>query len=183
MINEVILSLIPLCAPDVSPNTIAQIIRVESGGNPLAINVNGVKTRFNAQSQSEAVRITKQYIAQGYSVDVGLMQVNSNNFKMLGYEQRIEDLFDPCNNIAAGAQILKQFYLKSSKQTSNPKDALAQAISAYNTGNFTRGFQNGYVSKVYKKNVKMSNAISLAEQARTAPSAVNIDALKYDKKL
>lgn len=30
------------CAPNVAPATLEAVIRVESGGNPLAINVNGL---------------------------------------------------------------------------------------------------------------------------------------------
>ena len=91
MLNEALLALIPMCAPDVAPNTIAQIIRVESRGDPLAINVNGLGKKVRAESQAEAARLTRYYINAGYSVDVGLMQVNSSNFAGLGYSHdRIE---------------------------------------------------------------------------------------------
>ena len=42
------LALIMVCAPNVAPSTIQEIIRVESAGNPLAVNINtrnGVKLR------------------------------------------------------------------------------------------------------------------------------------------
>ena len=38
MISEALIALIPVCAPDVAPNTIIRIMDVESKGNPLAIN-------------------------------------------------------------------------------------------------------------------------------------------------
>ena len=177
MIHETILALIPICAPDVAPNTIAQIIRVESEGNLLAINVNGLGKAVRASSQKEAAELTRHYIGKGYSVDVGLMQVNSSNFASLGYSsERIEELFEPCANITAGSQILKQFYAKSKAAHDDSAQALRGAISAYNTGSFTRGVKNGYVGKVYNgKAVATSATNSQLAQALQAPTAINID--------
>lgn len=177
MINEAILALIPLCAPDVAPNTIAQIIRVESEGNPLAINVNGLGKKIRAKSQAEAVRLTKKYIELGYSVDVGLMQVNSTNFASLGYADRIDALFEACNNISAGAEVLKEFYRQSKKQSDDEPTALKKAISAYNTGSFDKGMKNGYVTKVYSETTVIPQN-DLLYQALNAPTAINIEILK-----
>lgn len=180
MINEVILALIPICAPDVAPNTIAQIIRVESQGNPLAINVNGVNKKFSPANIAEAVAIAQDYIKKGHTVDVGLMQINSSNFAQLGYTN-IEDLFEACNNISAGSDVLKNFYLQSKKKFEDESKALQGAISAYNTGNFERGIANGYVSKVYAiENFGVSTTPTPQQQldvALSAPTAVNIDVL------
>lgn len=186
MINEAILALIPLCAPDVAPNTVAQIIRVESKGNPLAINVNGINKRFEATSQAEAAAITREYIKEGYSVDVGLMQINSNNFAALGYADNIEGLFEACNNITAGSTVLKNFYLQSQKSFKDKGKALQGAISAYNTGDFERGVANGYVGKVYDtEDFGVSTAPNPQQQqlsmALKAPTAVNIDILVKSK--
>lgn len=181
MINEAILALIPMCAPDVAPNTIAQIIRVESKGNPLAINVNGLGKRINAKTQAEAAEITRKYIKEGYTVDVGLMQVNSSNFAALGYADRIEELFEACNNIAAGSKVLKGFYRQSSQSFADEQSALRGAISAYNTGSFQKGIKNGYVTKVYAEApIQLPNDTQndLLRQALQAPTAINIDVLK-----
>ena len=90
------------CARNVAPTTLEAIVHVESNGNPIAINVNrlaGAQPRAN--TTQEAVAIARQFIAAGYNVDLGLMQINSRNLPTLGYT--LEDAFDPCRNIAGGA--------------------------------------------------------------------------------
>ena len=73
------------CAPNVAPVTLEAVIRVESGGNPWAINVNGLRAQpAPAASAAEAARMAESYILRGYSVDLGLMQVNSRNLVALG---------------------------------------------------------------------------------------------------
>ena len=71
------------CAPGVAPSTIEAIVAVESSGNPLAINVNGVDPSSvpKPKSVEEAVRLALVYIEQGHTVDLGLMQVNSANYE------------------------------------------------------------------------------------------------------
>lgn len=140
-------ALIQQCAPEVGARTITAIIRTESGGNPLALNVNGA-TRIARQprNQREAVSWARWLIGQGYNVDLGLMQVNSSNLAHL--ELSIERAFDPCANIRAGSILLRQFYQRAQRQHGESPMALYSALSAYNTGSLTRGFANGYVSKV-----------------------------------
>lgn len=135
------------CAPNVAPTTMMAIVRVESGGNPLAMNVNG-KQRLTRQPASviEAVAWSWWLINKGYSVDMGLAQVNSRHLQRLGLPP--DAMFEPCYNIAAGAQILTENYTEASKKYGSGQTALRAAISAYNTGNHTRGFTNGYVKKV-----------------------------------
>ena len=46
------------CAPNIAPVTLEAVIRVESGGNPLALNVNGVRVQPpTAKDAREAARI------------------------------------------------------------------------------------------------------------------------------
>ncbi len=138
------LELIVACAPTVAPETILHIIEVESDGNPLAINVNN-GPRVTAKNKADAIAISKRYIAAGYSVDMGLMQINSTNLSRLGYS--VGDMFDACTNIAAGAEVLRRFYANASRDYGHGQGALLAALSAYNTGSMTRGFRNGYVQK------------------------------------
>lgn len=139
--------LILQCAPNVAPTTMMAIIKVESGGNPLAINVNG-KKRLARQpaTAAEALAWADWLIAKGYSVDMGLAQVNSRHLQRFGLTP--QQLFEPCYNVAAGAQILGENYADASRKYGLGQQALRAAISAYNTGNHTRGFTNGYVRKV-----------------------------------
>jgi len=146
------LALIAACAPNVHPTTIQAIIKVESGGNPLALNINmrngvGYPIPRKIKSTVEAVRVSYAAISAGHTVDMGYMQVNSANLKRLGYT--VEDMFDPCKNIAAGARVLSEAYISALPRHRSEQAALRAALSAYNTGSFNRGFQNGYVQRYF----------------------------------
>ena len=135
------------CAVNVAPLTLDAIVRVESGGNPVALHVNHLAgPQPQAADATEAAAIARRYIAAGYSVDLGIMQLNSRNLSSLGYT--IETALDPCSNIAGGAEILSAFYGQAAAQYGEGQPALLAALSAYNTGDFARGFANGYVSRV-----------------------------------
>jgi len=140
------------CAPNVAPVTLEAVISVESGGNPLAVHVNGLHEQpLAARNASEAARIAERFIARGYSVDLGLMQVNSRNLAALGVT--IEQVLDPCPNIRSGAAILTADYAEAAHIRGEGQSALQAALSAYNTGDFYRGFANGYVARYYGPNV------------------------------
>lgn len=137
------------CAPNVSPKTLAAIIQVESGGNPYALGVNGnVKRLPRPTNAAEAARQARYYMVLGYSVDLGLMQINSNNLRGLGYT--VDQVLDPCNNLKAGSHILSRGYAGAIKRYGPGQNALKAALSAYNTGNYEQGFKNGYVAKYYR---------------------------------
>lgn len=139
--------LIVECAPRVAPVTMMAIVKVESGGNPLALNVNG-RSRLARQprSKAEAMAWSEWLITRGYSVDMGLTQVNSANLGHL--RTNIGAMFDPCSNLAAGASILSREYAGAARRLGTGQEALRAALSAYNTGNHRAGFNNGYVAKV-----------------------------------
>ena len=136
------------CAINVAPVTLEAIVQVESGGNPLALNVNRLAgPQPHPATVAEAVTLAQGYITRGYSVDLGLMQVNNRNLAALGYS--IEDVLDPCTNIKGGSAILTANYAEAVRSRGEGQGALQAALSAYNTGNFYRGFANGYVAKYY----------------------------------
>jgi type IV secretion system protein VirB1 len=138
------------CALNVAPATLEAVIGVESGGNPLALNVNHLAGRQpHASTPDEAAKLARQYIAAGYSVDIGLMQINSRNLSGLGYT--VEQALDPCTNIRGGATILTADYVQASQRFAPGQPALQAALSAYNTGTFRRGFENGYVARYYDR--------------------------------
>ena len=135
------------CAPQVAPATIRAIVKVESGSNPLAINVNG-GWRLGRQPREldEAKAWLRWLMARGHSVDVGLMQVNTANFASVGLTP--DNAFDPCRNLAAGAALLRDAYRRTRATQPDSQLALRQALSTYNTGNAQQGFRNGYVVRV-----------------------------------
>lgn len=149
MIEAAALSaLIAACAPQVHPQTMAEVIRVESDGDEFAINVNRSRRQPPRQvTLAGAVAVTRWHIARGYSVDLGLVQLNSRNLPALGLS--VEAAFEPCANIAAGARILSDAYRKASVGSQDEQQALLVALSAYNTGSPVRGFLNGYVARYY----------------------------------
>jgi len=152
------------CGSSVEPTTLRAIMRVESGGHAYAINVNGVAMQPPpAATAAEATAVAQAWIARGYSVDMGLMQVNSRNLSSLGFS--VAQMFDPCTNIQAGASILTADYLAAATGRPNPQDALKAALSAYNTGSFERGFYNGYVAKYYGPGAQLGNLPIITDAA------------------
>jgi type IV secretion system protein VirB1 len=136
------------CAPNVAVSTMGAIIRVESGGNPLAMNVNRLKVQpVVPKTAPEVAALAKEWIARGFTVDLGLAQINSANLPALGLT--VEQVLDPCNNIRAGAKILTAGYGRAVAVHGPGQRALQAALSEYNTGDAQKGFRNGYVQKYY----------------------------------
>lgn len=140
-----IIALASQCAPNVAPQTVLAIVQTESRGLSFALNVNGAAQPPSPTSAASAVATAKRYIAAGYSVDLGLGQINSRNMRWLGLTW--DTVFDPCTNIAALGTVLTSNF-NSVKSGRDPQTALRVALSMYNTGSQTRGFRNGYVAKV-----------------------------------
>lgn len=144
------LDVIQQYAPNVAPQTIVAIIQVESGGNQYGVGINGpVRRHIRPKSTKEAAAEARRWISRGYSVDVGLMQINSRNLQRLGIP--LERAFDPAINIQVGAKILVGNYRQAIKFYGPGQNALKAALSAYNTGNYVNGFKNGYVAKYYSR--------------------------------
>lgn len=170
------------CAPWVAPQTMAAIVKTESQFNPLAINVNaGARLERQPQSKQEAAVTAKWLIANNYNIDMGLGQVNSVNLAKT--KLSVEDAFDPCKNLAAAATILQWNYTSASRRIPDEQEALQAAISAYNTGSFTKGFTNGYVQKV----VNNAQPIKEARQVKSTVIApirlINVAKTKPEKTL
>jgi type IV secretion system protein VirB1 len=140
-----LLALASQCAPSVAPETVLAIVQTESSGEQFALNVNGGKQPARQTNAADAAATARRYVAAGYSVDLGLGQINSRNMRWLGLTW--ETVFDPCTNVAALARVLITNY-NAAKPGRDPQTALRVALSMYNTGSQTRGFRNGYVAKV-----------------------------------
>lgn len=130
------------CGPAVFPATTRAIIQVESGGNPLAIGDNHLKRSFAPGTKTEAIRLASYLLAQGHSIDLGLMQINSLHLAPMNLT--LEEVFNPCKNVRTGTTILADFYRRH--QTDDPATSLFKALSAYNTGKGWKGA--GYVNKI-----------------------------------
>ena len=161
------------CAPWVAPQTLAAIVRTESQFRPFAIGVNkGFRLVRQPISREEAVVTAKWLIANGYNIDLGLGQINHKNLARTGLT--VEDAFDPCKNLAAAATILGENYSSAKRIIQGEQQALQAALSAYNTGSFSRGFSNGYVQKVLYNAGEISVAEPAArQQQRTSAAAAD----------
>jgi type IV secretion system protein VirB1 len=149
------------CAPGVTVSVLNAIISTESGFDPLALHINGpVRLRFAPKTAAQAARWSDWLIRRGYSVDMGLMQINSRNLAALHLTPA--DAFDPCRNLRAGAAILTASYHQAAQVVGSGTRALLQAISAYNTGTFHGGFHNGYVARVVVNGSRLPAAANRA---------------------
>ena len=141
------------CAPNVSPELMRQIVRVESGGNPYAIGVVGARLERQPKTLPEAVATVKSLKSNGYNFSIGIGQINKVHFQRLGWEAA-ETGFDICTNLKASAGVLNDCHSKALKagypQNGNKGvyTATHAALSCYYSGNLIRGAQLGYVSKV-----------------------------------
>ncbi|RQS03770.1 lytic transglycosylase [Burkholderia sp. Bp9002] len=134
------------CAPNVDPDTLAALVRTESGFNPYAIGVVGGHLQRQPRSLDEARATTRELAARGFSYSVGLAQVNDRNFAKVGLDDAT--MFEPCRNLRAGGAILTECFARSSSTGRPAQAALRAALSCYYSGNFTTGFSSGYVSRV-----------------------------------
>lgn len=161
MIKDLLIHLSLACAPNVAPETIDQIVKVESSYNEFAINVNLFKGQPYPSFQQptdliSAVSIVQDALSKGHSIDIGLMQINTNNLDFLGLS--IIETFDPCINVAAGGALLTGFYKRSVAKMGEGQQALLSALSMYNTGSPIKGFTNGYID-LFLKNARYQTAI------------------------
>ena len=149
--------LIASCAVDgAPPAVVAQIIRVESAGDPFAIHVNA--DDFSREDGETVEAVVARATALGYSVDLGLMQINSRHLDTSGLS--VDDAMEPCANIRLGSDIFMRGYRPALAFYGDTPLARKAALSAYNTGTFHRGFANGYVGRY-------------ADGLAAAPSAVS----------
>jgi type IV secretion system protein VirB1 len=88
------------------------------------------------------------FSARGYTVSVGLMQVNIENARL--FQLTPIQLLDPCTNISVGAALLADNYRNGIEHHQEPQQALLDAISMYNSGSATMGYTNGYVDTVLR---------------------------------
>jgi type IV secretion system protein VirB1 len=129
-----------MCAPAVDPVTMAAVVKQESGGQPWVINNNTTRKSMAFASKAEAVAAAVEAVGRGESVDMGLAQINSKNLPALGLT--VEQVFDPCTNIAAGAKILAAGYPRAG--------SLGGALSRYNTGRSDSKIGAAYAQKVFE---------------------------------
>jgi len=125
-------ALVAQCAPQVAPKTMAAIVRVESGGNPLAMWNNTTDQRILPTTLQQAQAYLAQAMAAGQKVDVGIAQVDTENFAAYGLN--LDNAFDACTNLHVGAEILAANYGQAVARFGPGQAALYHAFEGYNSG-------------------------------------------------
>jgi len=133
----------PMTCPNLAvPAEVTQrVVQVESGANPFAIGVVGGRLERQPRNLGEAIATARMLESKGYDYSLGIAQVNRSNLVHYGLDT-FPKAFDGCANLAAGAQILAECYGRSGGDWS-------KAFSCYYSGNFTTGYRDGYVQRVY----------------------------------
>lgn len=140
------------CAPQVAHETMARLVRVESGFNPFAIGVVNGHLERQPKNLDDAVATAQQLEKDGWNFSVGLAQINISNLKK--YNVSYENAFDLCRSLSMGGKILKECYDRAKLTRKDDQDALAASLSCFYSGNFKTGFkpdfkgQPSYVQKV-----------------------------------
>jgi len=134
------------CAPQVAPATLAAIVKTESEFNPYAIGVVHGQLIRQPHDLGEAIATAKFLERQGWNYSVGLAQVNHSNFARYGLTPN--NAFDPCLNVATGAEILRRCYQAARQKTNQAQEALKASLSCYTSGDFVTGYRIGYVQRV-----------------------------------
>lgn len=142
------------CAKDIDPMTFQAIARTESSFNQFAIGVVKGSLKKQPTNLAEATAAVQMLREQGKNFSMGLVQVNVKNMSAYGLTD--ESIFDICENLRAGGEILKDCF---SRAKGDEQQRLQQALSCYYSGNFRRGFasHDNYVKRVVdnaKKNTE-----------------------------
>ncbi|SEI83663.1 lytic transglycosylase domain-containing protein [Frateuria terrea] len=148
-----------------------RVVQVESGANPFAIGVVGGRLERQPRNLGEAVATAHMLESKGYDYSLGIAQVNRNNLVRYGLDT-FPKAFDGCANLAVGSRILAECYVRSGGDW-------GKALSCYYTGNFTAGYRDGYVQRVYAAidaGVPENSKPVVYSQARKRPSGTLIAA-------
>jgi type IV secretion system protein VirB1 len=151
------------CAPSAAPDTLQAVALTESALHPFALSLNYPATvaAYNdlnnqevylsrqPETLAEGIRWAHWFHSHGYTVSIGLMQINSENAARFGVTVR--QLFDPCINVAIGARMLGEIYSTTQHSAKADVSSLMSTFSAYNSGSFTTGLKNGYAATVMRK--------------------------------
>ena len=139
------------CGPWVHPVTLQAIAVVESGGRPLAIGT--PHGAIFPRTRGEAERVLRRVLHTEPSVDIGLLQINSQWLPRLHLAPK--QLLDPCMNVRVGAAILARNFVAASRPGRSHLRALVAALSAYHSGSETAALD--YAAKVLSVRVSQTH--------------------------
>lgn len=154
------------CAPTVHASTLQALARTESGFNPYAIGVVGGAVP-QPKTLEEAIETAKGLHKAGKNFSMGLAQINKKNLPKFGLTY--ETVFQPCQNLQTGAQILEDCFTRAGSVDS--QTALQKALSCYYSGNFKTGFTQDFKGQPpYVKRIQLSAATNTEKQKLRIPA-------------
>lgn len=159
------------CAPTVHASTMQALVRRESRFNLYAIGVvDGVVSE--PKTLEDAISTVKALHKAGKNFSMGLAQINKHNLPKFGLTY--ETVFEPCQNLQTGAQILEDCFNRAGQV--DAQVALQKALSCYYSGNFKTGFRQDFKGQPpYVKRIQLAAAANTEEQKLRIP-AINATA-------
>lgn len=137
---------------DVPVHIMRHVVQVESAYNPYAIGVVGGALVRQPGNLAEALATAKDLERRGYNFSVGLAQINRYNLTKYGLAS-YEQAFSICSNVQVGTRILSECHARAGGDW-------GKAFSCYYSGNFSTGYQHGYVDKVFAS-MRADDALSV----------------------
>jgi len=154
------------CAPTVHKSTLQALARTESHFNPYAIGVVGGAVA-QPQTLDDAIATAKALHKAGKNFSMGLAQINKHNLSRFGLSY--ETVFDPCQNLQTGAQILGDCFDRAG--LADAQVALQKALSCYYSGNFRTGFTQDFKGQPsYVKRIQLAAAQNSETQKLKIPA-------------
>ena len=174
-------ALIRHCAPAVAPSTMAAIVQVESGGDPLAIGDNTTRRSYYPHDRATAERLARRLLDAGHLLDLGIAQIDSMNFA--GFGVTAHTIFDPCTNLSVGARILSGDYAFAARRYGDGQVALRHAIGMYNTGRLNAGAR--YIARVVaaaaiRDGYAQSSRVAAKRDAMHSPLLVRVAITRHE---
>jgi len=145
---------------------LAAIAIHESGGDPLVIGVNADRVRglpaaaIRSTTSQEATTRAAVLLAQGRSIDLGLMQINSSQIAKHGLT--LNAAFDACRNMAAGAD----------HYAGDVRAVWTLAHRRYNTGSTERGA--AYAASIERVLARVPASAATASSSPQAAAPVRV---------
>ena len=130
----------------VAPRTMQAIVQVESGGNALVMWNNTTRSRVLPPNRAAAIAYLQAAMAAGQKVDVGIAQVDTENFAAFGLTP--ENAFDPCTNLRVGGEILRASWRQALHHGLSGQVALYHSFEAYNSGRLWG--DSGYATQILR---------------------------------
>ncbi len=178
--REELIPLIERCAPQIHPNSMLRLLRVESNWKLYDIGLNPcternttdtacieVARRFKGEkpflqpsptNKRDAIFVARWLLEQGarmgiHSIDIGLCQTNSVH---LSSQYTLEDAFEPCTCLGKGRQILNECHGRSIHELSkqSPVHPHDQRVLELALSCYSSGKVRGFFNYPYVSKIK-----------------------------